>query len=113
MRASDIPPRSFRVVCQSGDTTVLTVPTNMIGYIQDIEVDSRAQSGQLSTIGIDIRDTFTPQDGSSTTRVRKSFGIKAGEVIGITLDAPIYVIGQVDLRTNWSGPIVSMSIRLE
>mgnify|MGYP001605672272 CR=1 FL=1 len=113
MKSDDIPPRSFRVVCQSGDSTAFTVPTNMLGYISEIEVDSRAQSGQLSTIGIDIRDTFTPQGGSSTTQVRKSFGIRAGEVVGISLDAPVHVIGQVDLRCNWSGPIVSLTARFE
>ena len=113
MNELDFPPRAFRVVCQSGDSTAFTVPTNKLAYIQDIEIDSRAISGLTSTIGIDIRDTYTPQGGSSTTAVRKSLGFRAGDVLSIDLRAPLHVFGLVELRSTFSGPVVSLSVRLE
>ena len=113
MRYDDIKPRPFRVVCASGDTSVLTVPTDMLGYINDLEIDTRTLSGKTSTVTLDVRDTYTPQGGTSTTTVRKTVGVLAGDVIDVDLRAPLHVIGAVAIRSSYSGPVVSMSVLLE
>ena len=85
----------------------------MLAYISDMEIDTRTLSGRLSTVSLDVRDTYTPQGGSETTVVRKSIGVMAGDVIDVDLSEPLHVIGAVALRSNFSGPVVSMTVVLE
>lgn len=101
--------RSRRLVCTSGDTRFFVVPTNKIGQATAMEVDTSALSGLFGVITLDVRDSYQAIDGSSTTTVRKSTAVKAGDTISIVLDGEFHLMGGIDIRTNFTGAIVSLS----
>ena len=100
--------RSRRLVCASGDTRFWLVPANRIAHLTGMEIDSSAQSGLFGVITVDVRDSFQPISGSSGTQVRKSTAIKAGDVMSLSLDGQVQLLGGIDVRVNFSGPIVTL-----
>lgn len=101
--------RGLRLVCTSGDTRFFVVPGNVIAHLADLEVDTRNQSGLAGAIGIQVRDSYAPTGGTSTTAIRKEMAVKAGDVVTVSMDGDFQLIGGVDVRTTISGPIVSIS----
>lgn len=105
----DFSKRGLRLVCQSGDTRFFAVPGNKLAYVTDLEIDTRNQSGIAAVIGIQIRDSYAPTGGTSTTAIRKEIGIKAGDNVTVGMEGEFQIFGGVDIRTTFSGPIVSLS----
>jgi len=101
--------RSRRLVCGSGDTRFFVVPANRVAHATMLEIDTSPLSGLFGVITFDIRDTFLPSGGASGTVVRKSTAVKAGDVVSVVLDGEVQLIGGIDVRVNFSGPIVSLS----
>ena len=101
--------RSRRLVCASGDTRFFLVPRNQIGHASQIQVDTAALSGVASAISIQIRDTFMPISGASGAVIRKQFSVRGGDVIAEDLGGAYPLMGGVDIRTDVSGPIVSLA----
>ncbi len=113
MERQDLPVRSICKTCTSGDTSGILVPNNMIAHVKEIEVDSAAISGNTDTIQIQVLDKYTPTSGTATTKTRKQFSLNCGDVIHIDVkgDLPIFTRG--DIRTNISGPVVTLGYVLE
>jgi len=101
--------RGRRLVLASGDTRFWVVPFNRVAQLSSFEVDTSQLSGLFGIIQVDIRDSYAPTGGSSTTVIRKSFAVKAGDALSVVLDGEYQLIGGIDLRTNFSGPIVSLA----
>ena len=113
MEKFDLPVRSINRTCTSGDTSGIIVPDNMIAHVKEIEIDSAAISGNASTITIQILDKYTPTGGSLTTKVRKQVSVDCGGVEHIDTKGDIPVFTRGDIRSNISGPIVSLAYALE
>lgn len=101
--------RGRRLATSSGDTRFFVVPANRIGYLKEVEWDSSGQSGLFGVITIDIRDSYLAIDGASTTVIRKSIAVKAGDVGSIILDGEYQLLGGIDVRVNFGGPVVSLA----
>lgn len=101
--------RGRRLVCTSGDTRFFLVPRNKIGHLSGLEIDTSALSGLFGVITVDIRDSFAAIGQSSGTVVRKSTAVKAGDTISLVLDGEYQLVGGIDVRTNFSGAIVSLA----
>jgi hypothetical protein len=101
--------RGRRLSTSSGDTRFFVVPANRIAYLTEMEWDTSGQSGLFGVITIDVRDSYLAIDGASTTVVRKSIAVKAGDIGSIILDGEYQLLGGVDVRTNFGGPIISIS----
>ena len=99
-------PRSL--VCASGDTTFYTTPGNKIGSIVQMTIDTAYASGQFGTIQINLRDTFGPLGGTSGTVQRYQTQVLAGDVVVIPDIVGIEFFGRLEVRTNLSGPVVSL-----
>lgn len=100
--------RGRRLVSASGDTRHFVVPQNRIAYATDLEVDTRNQSGITGVISLQILDSFAPIDGSSSPVIRKEVGVKAGDMVSFAMDG-VQLVGGVDIRSSFSGPIVSLA----
>ena len=105
----DFGQRSRRLVCASGDTRFFLIPRNKIGQATQIQVDASDLSGVASAISIQLRDTFQPISGASGTTIRKEFSVRGGDVIAEDLGGAYPLFGGVDIRTDVSGPIVSLA----
>ena len=102
--------RGRRLVCQSGDTRFFLVPANRPAQLAGIEVDTSNQSGLIGNIEVQIRDSYLASGAAtSTTIVRKSFSVLGGNVESMVVDGEVQLIGGVDVRTSFSGPIVTVS----
>lgn len=104
-----IPQRSRRLVCTSGDTRFWVTPPNHPALLTQLEVDASSLSGQFGVITLDIRDSYLPSGGSSTTVVRASKAVKAGECVSFVLDGEAIVFGGVDVRCNFPNAVVTLS----
>lgn len=113
MRRDDLPIRTYQYTCQSGNTSALIVPSNAICHLEEIEIDSANISGNISIVNIEVRDTFTPQGGSSTTVTRKRVSLKCGDVIHVDTDGNQQLIGTVQINSSYSGPIVGIGVSVE
>jgi hypothetical protein len=113
MDKQDLQVRSITKTCTSGDTSGIIVPANMIAHVKEIEVDTAAISGNASVVTIQILDKYTPTGGSLTTKVRKQVSVDCGGVIHIDTKGDIPIFTRGDIRTNISGPIVSLAYALE
>lgn len=113
MERADLPVRHIRLACTSGDTSGIIVPSNQIGHIKSIEYDLAAISGNTPTVQIQILDKYTPNGGSATTKVRKQFTVKTGEVGHIDTKGDIPILTRGDVRCSYSGPVVSLGYALE
>ena len=102
-----------RVACTSGDNTFFLNPGNKIGYVSSLNIDAFHASGLINTVQITLRDTFMPVGGSTGTSVifQVSFDpdTAAEAMQEISLPSPIQFQGLLEVRTNISGPIVSMA----
>lgn len=113
MTAEILPKRAYRTVLASGNTQMFTVPANMLGRIDKVELDSRPLSGQPYPLTIQLLDAFAPTGGSSTTVIRKQIQVTPGERVDIDEWAGIQIMGGCWGNTNVSGPIVSVVVALE
>ncbi len=113
MDRTEFPVRHIRLACTSGDTSGIIVPANQICHIKSIEYDTAAISGNTSVVTISILDKYTPTGGSATTKVRKQFTVKTGEVGHIDTKGDINVLSRGDVRCSYSGPVISMGYALE
>lgn len=103
--------RGRRLVAGSGDTRFFVVPQNRIAHATELEVDTRNLSGITGVISLQIRDSFAAIDGSSGSVIRKEVGVKAGDMVSFQI-AGVQLLGGVDIRSSFSGPIVSLAIVL-
>lgn len=113
MKRDDLPLRGYEYACTSGNTSALVVPSDTIGHLEEMEIDTAEISGNISLVTVKVNDTYTPQDGSeeTTTRVQKS--LKCGDVIHVDLDGNYPLIGVININTNISGPVVSLGVAFE
>ena len=99
----------FNQTCGSGDTRFFVTPINQLGYVTRLHVDTAFASGLFGTIQVQVRDVFQALSGSSGSVLRFQTQVLAGDVVDLDPDGAIEVFGGVDVRVNYSGPIVSMS----
>ncbi len=115
MERKTLPRQSYRNICTSGDNIVLTVPTNMIGHVTNLEIDSHNQSGLTASITLQLVDSYTPTGGSATRAILKELTIVPGSYINIdTKDVP-EVMGALLVNTNYtnSGPVTTVGMTFE
>lgn len=113
MKRDDLPVRSYVLTCTSGDTSGLIVPKNVIAHLESIEIDTSEISGNIGMVKVTVRDTYTPTGGSETTKTRKQVSVKCGDVVHIDVDGDVALFDEVELRTNVSGPVVTLGVALE
>lgn len=113
MDKKDLQVRTICKVCASGDTSCVIIPANNIGHIKSIDIDTAAISGNVTNATIQIYDKYTPTDGVATTTLRKQVSLPCGNVEHIDEKGDIQIFTQCDVRSNVSGPVVTLSYALE
>jgi len=117
MRRDDLPIRHYQVTCQSGNSSGLVVPVHTIGYLEEMQIDTAAISGAVQPAAtIIVRDFFLVSSGTTggvTTVVnRKQVSIGCGDDVHVDLEG-VPLMGTVELRSNVSGPVVSLGVAFE
>lgn len=100
------------ITCASGDNRFWVVPQNMIGQLTDIEIDTHYLSGLTGVIQVQVRDSYNTSPTATQTSgtvIRKTLAVKAGDVVSVQLNGDFQLYGGVDVRVDFSGPIVSLA----
>jgi len=113
MEKYDFQVRAISKTCTSGDTSGILVPANQIAHIKEIEWDTSALSGNAIAVSIAIVDKYTPTGGSATEKIRKQFGIPNGQVGHTDTKGDIQIFTRGDIRSNVSGPLITLAYALE
>ena len=112
MKRDEFPKRSVLLTCQSGNTSGLIIPTDIIGHLERMEVDTSAISGKTSIVTVQVLDTYTPTGSSAQPFTRKQVSLNCGDVIDVEING-VLLFNQVDVNVNISGPVVQLSVALE
>ena len=113
MERWDLQVRSIVRVCTSGDTSGILVPANMIAHVKEIEWDTAAISGNAFAVSVAVVDKYTPTGGTATEKIRKQFSIPAGAIGHIDTKGDIPIFTRGDIRSDTSGPVITLAYALE
>ena len=115
MKSDWFPRQSYRTLCASGDSNLVAVPSNMIGHVTDLEIDSHNQSGLTSSITVQLVDSYTPTGGSATRAILKDISVVPGSFLSLDTKEVPEVIGTLIANVNYanSGPAISVGVIFE
>lgn len=103
-----------RMACRNGEEIFSIVPQNRLGKVVGFHADAAYSSGLTGQIQLQLLDYFATIDTGTTETsgsvVRFQTTINAGDVGDIPLPEPIQFFGSIRVGSNFSGPIVSLSM---
>lgn len=118
MKRDDLPIRHYQITCQSGNSSGLVVPAHAIGHLEEIQVDTAAISGAVQPAAtIIVQDFYLVSSGvtggMTSVANRKQISIACGDDVHVDLDGGPPLFGAIEVRSNVSGPVVSLGVALE
>jgi hypothetical protein len=113
MNRNAMPVRSYCYTCTSGNTSGPIVPFGYIAHLEEVEIDTAAISGAISTVKVQLRDTYTPQGGSATTETKKQVSLDCGDVVHIDTDGDVEFKDTMTILTNVSGVVATIALAYE